>query len=182
MQMEFKNLREVSDYLRKEGWQVSQSTVYKHGNDGKIRPDVGTAYSYNAVKRYASRYLIRAETKLKINDEELQRKKTIAEVARITEQAKLAQIKRMAEVGKYILRSDLFLEMAARAAILEAGLKYMINSRAADWIEAVDGDQKKVGDLIRIMENSLNRGLNEFASITEFQVVFDFGLETEKRE
>jgi len=173
MQMEFKNLTEVTSYLKNEGWQVSQSTVYKHGQEGKIRPDIGKAYSLAAVKRYANRFLVLAKTKQTISDEDLQRKKLMAETARVTEQAKLAQIKRMSEEGKYILRSDLFLEMAARAATLEAGLKYMISSKAADWIEMVDGDQKKVGDLIRAMENGLNEGLNEFASTKEFQVVFE---------
>lgn len=173
MQMEFKNLTEVTGYLKSEGWQVSQSTVYKHGQEGKIRPDVGKVYSLAAVKRYASRYLMWAETKQKIGIEELQLAKYKAEVAWKGEQARRERIKRMAEEGKYILRSDLFLELAARAATLEAGLKYMISARAADLIEMVGGDQKKVGDLIRAMENGLNEGLNEFASTKEFHVVFE---------
>ena len=38
MSQEFKTLKEVADYLRGEGWKVAQSRVYKHVNEGRLRP------------------------------------------------------------------------------------------------------------------------------------------------
>jgi hypothetical protein len=170
---EFRNLREVAEYLKASGWKVSQSTVYKHGGEGKIRPNQEGVYSLKAVEKYAGIFLVRKETQQKIIDDELQRKKLLAEVEKLSEQARLARIKRLAEEGRYILRDDLELEMAARAASLEAGLKHIVQLRAGDWISVVTGDGKKTGDLIREMNKAIDLILNEFASMREFHIILE---------
>ena len=171
---EFKNLRAVARYLAEEGWQVTERTVYNHGKRGLIRPNKDTGiYEIKAVNRYAVTHLPLMETKEKLGAEDLSRKKTMAEVAKLTEQAKLAQIKRFAEEGKYIPREDLEMELAARAAILENSLKYMVQSKAAEWIEAVEGNTTLRAELIRVMNEDVDRMLNEFASTREFHVIFE---------
>jgi len=168
----FRNVREVVTYLKGQDWQVSQSTVYKHQREGKIKGEADGAYTLKNVLRYARGFLMLRETKRKVDDEELQRKKTKAEIWRTEEQAKLGRIKRMVEEGKYILRDQFELELAARAAVLEAGLKYTIQAKAGEWVDAVKGDHNLTGDLIRIALDSLNEALNEFASMREYHVLF----------
>jgi hypothetical protein len=177
----FRNLREVVEYLKGQDWKVSQATVYKHQSEGKIKAEADGTYLLKSVLRYARGFLMLRQVKQKVDDEELQRKKTKAEIWRTEEQAKLGRIKRMVEEGKYILREQFELEMAARAAVLEAGLKYSIQSKAGEWIDAVKGDHERTGDLIRIAVDSLNQALNEFATLKEFHVIFAI-RNTEKEE
>ena len=171
----FRNTREVAAYLRKEGWKASQSTVYKHQNEGKIKINQDGTYALKDVLKYARGFLMLREVKQKIADEDLQRQKLRAEILRIQEQAKLAQIKRMAEEGRYILRSDFELELAARAVTLEANLKFLVQDRAGEWIQSVQGDRKRTGDLIHRINDDLDTMLNEFASEREFTITMTTG-------
>jgi hypothetical protein len=181
-QENFKNLREVVAYLKGQSWKVSQATVYKHQNEGKIKSERDGTFTLKHVLRYARGFLMLREAKQKVDDEELQRRKTKAEIRRIDEQGKFARIKRMVEEGKYILRDQFELELAARAAVLEAGLKYAIQAKAGEWIDAVKGDHERTGDLIRIATDALNLALNEFATTKEFHVVFAVSKEKSRQD
>lgn len=170
---QFKNLREVVAYLQGQGWKVSQSTLYKHQGEGKIKAEADGTYTLKNLMRYAKAYLITIDGKRKLDDEELQRKKTLSEIRRIEEQAKLFKIKRMAEEGRYILRDQFELELAARAAALEAALLFMVQSRVGNWIRIVSGDFHKIQDLISDVSTAVNDALDEFASEKEFHVLFE---------
>jgi hypothetical protein len=122
--------------------------------------------------RYAKGFLTTRETKRKEDDEELQRRKTKAEIALKEEQLKRERIKRMVDEGRYILREDFEYELAARAAVIESTLKFMIQSDAGEWIAATGGNNEKTGDLIRIMDDALDRALNEFSTLREYHVLF----------
>ncbi len=173
MESEFKNLREVAAFLVSEGWQVSERTVYNHGKEGRIRPNAEGLYTIKAVNKYAAVHLERKETGLKLGDEELQKKKTMAEIAYRTEQAKLAQIKRMAEEGRYIPREDAELKMAQMMALVETGMRQMEQARAAGYISLVGGDENKLADLIRALNEDHDELLNECATSREFEVTFE---------
>jgi hypothetical protein len=177
----FKNLREVIAYLHGQGWKVSQSTLYKHQGEGKIKSEPDGTYVLKSILRYAKAYLTTREAKRKLDDEELQRKKTLAEINRIVELGKLARIKRMTEEGKYIIREQFELEVAARAAALEAALLFVVQSRVGNWIRIVAGDFHKTQDLINDVQEAVNDALNEFASEKEFHVLFD-NLPREEKE
>jgi hypothetical protein len=169
----FKNVREVVAYLKGQDWKVSQATIYKHQNEGKIKAEADGTYLLKSVLRYARGFLMLRQAKQKVDDEELQRKKTKAEIWRTEEQAKLGRIKRMVEEGRYILRDQFELELAARAAALEAALMFMVQAKAGDWIRMVAGNHQKTQDLINDMTEAHNDTLNEFASDKEFHVLFD---------
>ena len=168
----FKNLREAVAYLRGEGWKISQSTLYKHQREGKIKTEPDGSYTQKAILRYAKGYLTTQETKRKLADEELQRRKTKAEIQRNEELAKSARIKRMAQEGLYVLRADFDLELAARAAVLENGLKFAVQTYAGEWVEVVGGDHGRTGDLIQSMNDAIDRTLNEYSNLREFHVLF----------
>ena len=168
----FKNLREVVGYLREQGWKISQAGLYKHSGEGKIKSEKDGTYTQKGVMRYAKGFLTTRETKRKEDDEELQRRKTKAEIALKEEQLKRERIKRMVDEGRYILREDFEYELAARAAVIESTLKFMIQSDAGEWIAATGGNNERTGDLIRIMDDALDRALNEFATLKEYHVLF----------
>lgn len=102
----FKNLTEVARFLKGEGWKVSQSTIYKHAREGKIRAEGDGTYTHRAVMTYAKRFLMTRDTRKKIEDEEIQRKTAKKELELKEERLKQERIKRMREEGKVILRED----------------------------------------------------------------------------
>jgi len=96
----FKNLREVVAYLKEQGWKISQAGLYKHSGEGKIKSEKDGTYTQKGVMRYAKGFLTTRETKRKEDDEELQRRKTKAEIALKEEQLKRERIKRMVDEGR----------------------------------------------------------------------------------
>lgn len=173
VKQEFKNLTEVAAFLKEQGWKVAQRTVYRHGKEGKILSDPSGIYLLKAVQKYARLHLMMTDTRKKIRDDELQRNKTAAEVDKTQEQAKLARFKREILEGKYMPREEVNLELAARAGVLQDGLRYRNRTLASDLIQAVGGDQERVADLIRALDDSDRELLNQYASMKEFEVVFE---------
>lgn len=171
----FDNLIVVKDYLDKEGWQVSQSGVYKHKKEGKLLPVADGTYRQKDVDKYARTWLKLKSTGKKKQDklDELQRQKLELEQKKLQIETDRAQLKFEIEKGKYIEKERMFLEMAARAGILDAGLNHWIHTGAAEWIRLVDGDLKKISDLIATMNTGKDELLNHYARMREFQVIFD---------
>jgi hypothetical protein len=173
MEREFKNRKEVAAFLKKEGWKVSQSTFYEHSKIGMIWPDVEKKrYSLKAVLKYAKTHLVPMGTMQKKKDEDLQRKKIEAEIEWKQEQARREKIKRQKEEGELIERDRIYLELASRAAVLEAGLKGMIQIRAGEFVALVGGDEQKAAELVREITAEVDLVMNEFATMKEFEVVF----------
>ncbi len=143
----FENVPAIKEYLDDEGWQVSQSGLYKHKKEGKLAPSADGAYHQKAVDTYARTWLKRKATGKKIADEveELQRSKLKKELEKLETENTRARIKLEVEQGKYIEKDRMFLEMAARAGVLDAGLNHWIQTGTAEWIRLVDGDLKKAG-------------------------------------
>jgi hypothetical protein len=177
----FSNLLEIIEYLDAEGWKISKSSVYNHAKEGKIRPDIGKNYSMKAVINYAKTHLTTKSTRQKTRSEELQRDKTLAEIERIKEATLVDKIKRLRSEGELIEKNQVYLELAGRAAVLETDLKGMIQMRAGEFVDIVDGDEKKTGNLVRELTAEVDRVLNDFATTKEFQVIFEMGKEIEDR-
>jgi hypothetical protein len=171
-EQDFKNLNEVAQYLDREGWKVSRSTFYKHAKEGRIKGAADGTYALKAVQKYAAAFLMKRSDHQKMADEELQRKKTKAEIRRIEEQVKREQFKRMVEEGKYIPKDQLYLELAARAAVLDTGIRALIQLRCEEWISAVRGDHELTATLARVMISDFEDLVNAFATTRQFQVMF----------
>lgn len=178
----FRNIREVAEHLAASGWKIRKSAVYAHAKQGKIRPDLDGGFSQKSVEKYAAAHLQRQDTLVKTADEELQRKKVRAELERIEAQTRTERMKLAKEEGRYVLREQVDLELAARAAVIEAGLRQMVMERVPEWIELVGGNQNQVGELIRQAGEDVDRLLHEFASVKEWQVLFEMNAELGTRE
>ncbi len=169
----FSNPLEVSKYLKKAGWKVEKDTVYRGVKDGKLRAGEDGRFSREAVEKYAAAFLTKAKTRQHLKDTELSRRARQAEIELKEEQTKLARIKIAEREGRMIPREQFAMELAARAATLEAGLKHLVQDRVADWIQLVAGDQAQLPELLRVIHLDLDRALNEYASTREFHVLFE---------
>jgi len=170
---DFATKLDVLAYLEAEGWKVSKSKLYADCNKGRLSPNKSGEYEIKAVDAYAKDYLKRKETGKKI-DEELesrQRRKLDAEIRKTVAQAAKAEHDLAVAQGKYIPREDVELELTGRAAVLDSGLKYLVQSRAHEWVRLVDGDTNKITDLIEAVGNDLDQLLNGFARTDNLQLI-----------
>ena len=180
---ELKNALEVAEYLKASGWKVSKSSVYGHVKQGKLRPDPKTGtFEVKNVDRYAASYLVREAVREKDKAEDLQQKKLKWEIARLEEQTRREQLKRMTEEGKLIPRDQVELELAARAAILDTMRRNSIISRASERVALVGGDPGKIQDLIQYEMDIHAEEMTQFASTKEYQVLFEIEPQRHTKE
>jgi hypothetical protein len=172
-QASFKNARKVTAYLKEQGWKVGKTSVYDHTKAGMLRAEEDGTYTREAVEKYAALHLTKARTRQHQKDEALTRRAKETEIQLKEDQAKLVRIKIAEREGRMIPRDQVDLELAARAGVLEAGLKHLVQDRVAEWIALVAGDQAQLPELIRVMHLDIDRALNEYASTREFHVLFE---------
>ncbi|MDI6688195.1 MAG: hypothetical protein QME06_08270 [Desulfobacterales bacterium] len=171
----FSNIFTVLNYLQDDGWKISRSGLYKHQAEGKIRPEPDGTYVLKNVIKYAKTWLKRRSTGKKLieNQESLQSTKLQKEIEKLDEEIKRNRHKREVEEGKYIPRDQFEMELASRVAVLDAGWAHLNQSKAADWIETVEGNPKKAGELIAALNQAKNGILNQYATTREFQVIIE---------
>lgn len=169
---EFKNLLEVSEWLDQQGWKVSRSTLYKHAKDGRLRPDEHGAFPAKAVEKYAIQWLHKKSDSEKVKTEklaEIERKERIGYQSALRRQMEL---KLAALEGKYIEREQLYLELAARAAVLDTGIKALVRLRADAWLAVAHGRQSRMVEFMRTILADMEELINAFSSTREFHVMF----------
>lgn len=170
----FQAIADVLDYLRTD-WKVTKTSLYRHKNEGKILPQESGAYLKRDVERYAKTWLKKKSTGKKVSEkmDELQREKLERELKLLDLEGRRKELALGKDLEKYIPREQMEIELAARAGVLEAGLKHWVQSRAAEWVRLVEGDSKKVGDLINMMNQDLNEHINSYALSAEHQIIID---------
>jgi hypothetical protein len=175
---------EVLNYLVAAGWKVTRASLYRHQQMGKIVPDETGAYRQKDVDKYARTFLKQIATGKRVSEkmDELQRKKIQLEIDNQEEDLKRKRWNREREEGKYIKRDEVELELAARAGILDVGLKHWIKAHAADLIRLAGGDMAKVGELISVMARQMDEYINAYAAPMEFTVTIDGSSEPEGQD
>ena len=171
----FENIAAVLDYLQEKGWKATKTSLYRHQSEGKFLPQSNGTYPQKAVDKYANTFLKQQSTGKRVQtkiDEAYIRKADLEEKT-LELELKRKQFSFDKEQLKFVPKEQMEIELAARAGILDAGLKHMIQSRVADWTRTVNGDIKKAGDLINIMTRDLDEHINSYATSREYEVVID---------
>lgn len=171
----FATLADVLDYLVSSGWRITKTSLYRHHREGKISPQRDGAYAVRDVDRYARAFLKETATGKKVSAkvDELQRQKLERELANLDLEIKRKALAYDRDTQRVINRDLVEIELAGRAAVLDAGLKHWIQSRAAEWTRLVAGDIGKVSELVNLMTRDVDEHLNSYASPIEYQVVLD---------
>ncbi len=174
-EMRIENIAAILDYLKAAGWKVTRTSLYRHRSEGKILPEKCGQFSQKDVDKYAKNWLKQQSTGKRVSTktDELQREKLELELKNLQLDSERKKFQHEKEQGKYIPKEQMEIELAARAGILDAGLKHWIQSRAADWIRTVNGDTKKVGDMINMMNKDMDEHINSYASTKEYMVIID---------
>ena len=73
--------------------------------------------------------------------------------------------------GKYILRDDFEMELAARAVVLESGLRHLIRSRLPEFMATAGAEENKIPGSVEQLNTALDSLMNDFANTEKFQVM-----------
>lgn len=177
-------IADVLTYLKEAGWKVTKTSLYRHHKEGKIAPRADGTYGQKETDKYARTWLKQQSTGKRLSEktDELQRKKLEQELQNEALKYQHKKLRYEKDLGKYVPKEQVELDLAGRAGILEAGLKNWVQSNAAGWIRLVDGDMKKVGELINYVIRELDEHINSYASDLDYHVVIDREEEEEQQD
>jgi uncharacterized coiled-coil protein SlyX len=180
----FGSLAHVLEYLQEQGWKIQKTALYRHHQEGKIRPESDGSFQKKDVDRYAKTFLKQQATGKRVNDQldEMQRRKLDLERENLELEIKRKTLAYHKEQGLYIPRDRMEMELAGRAAMLESTIKHSFQAHAGDYIHEVDGDIKKAANLINLMTLHLNESINRYATMKEFEFILDLSDEEAPEE
>ena len=169
----FRNRVAVFQYLRSQNIKIGRSKLYQDADSGKLRMQRDGSILQSDVDIYIRAFLSPKQKAAAYADiNVLQKEKLEKENKKLDEQiAKLAW-DREREAGKYLLRSDFEMELAARAAVLQTSLRQMAQTKVYDWIAVCRGDHGKASDVAAMIAAEIDTVLNDYATTDRFQVIF----------
>ncbi len=164
----------VYEYLKEEGWQIGRSQFYEHIKQKKLRPRKGV-FALAAVERYAKRWLKHSETGQKVNEKLDQMQEETAELAlkRARVNFERDEYELNVKKGRYITREEHELAIVGRAVAFMAHLNHSVQTRVADWIELVGGNQGLAPDLVAAIVAEIELRMGDFAADVEIDVIME---------
>lgn len=173
MQDKFKNVLAVLEHLNGEGFKVGRNKIYEDAKVGLLRVQKDKSVLGADVKLYSATL-----KKIDGNDVDLtedQRTKTRKEIEKLDLQNAKLQFELDKEKGKYLEKRKFAMEMAARAGVLDLGVRNMFQVNVAEYIAMVGGDVMKANRLIERMNLDFDKIMNSFATTDTFQVMIISG-------
>lgn len=169
----YKNRKAALEALKREGYKIAKSKLYNDVKSGLLRMQADGRILEKDLEAYARKSRLVKPEALAEDEKShgMQITKAKREIEKLEEQILKLRLERETLEGKHISREEFVMEMAARAAALDAGLRHMIRSRLADWIELVKGDSASASLLYEAMNADVDRRLNEYARMGKFQVI-----------
>jgi len=170
----FENLLRVKEHLNRLGYKIGKSKIYKDRKDGLIRIEPDGTVKESSVKTYIRKANLEnlAEKAAADQGPSILTQKAERELEKLEEQIEDLRFKRSITQGDYIQRTDFEMELAARAAVLDAGLRHLVHSSLGDWVALVEGNPKKIPILLERINDDLDQKFNEFATMKMFHVIF----------
>jgi hypothetical protein len=177
------NLRAGRQFLVNLGWQISQTQIYKHREQGKLRAPSSGEYSVADLLRYARKYLNRTDGAPVIReDDNLVQEKTLAEIRKAKAQAIAWEVKARGLSEKYVTRAWHERELTARALLFRSGIENFIYGNAAEIISLVGGDSLKNQDLVVFMLNKSEEWLATYSTDRVHEIVIPIPEENDEEE
>lgn len=177
----FPNRLEAWQYLQDSGWQIGRSQFYQHCKEGRLVREKDGTYRRERVDKYASLHCRLMETGEKVNDTlaRMAEEKAATELEREKVRLEKERHDMALRKGDYVPRDEVELMIVGRAVAMLAHLKAMVQMRAGDWIELVEGQQERAQELIAVLWDGIEEHLAVFAKDIEFDVIFEKNTERE---
>lgn len=169
----FKNPDKVWRYLRAQGYKVSRAVCYLAAKDGRLMLEADGGVLLSSVERFIALAGLTKPAADSVDAGLRADEKAREEIAHLRAKRQLTEFNLEREQGRYMLKSDFGREVAARAGVLEQGLKNLFRTRMVDLIHMVGGDQAKLQTAQDWLVMELDALLTEYASVERFHVIFE---------
>ena len=156
--------------LQDAGYKISDAQFYRHCEKGMVRINPDGSILESEIRGYAVNLKRVTGNIQDLNN--LQSQKTKKEVEKLRLQNAKLRFDQEKEEGKYILRADLYSELASRAAVFDTGFRHTFNVCVREWIALVGGKPEKSADLLQALNQALDEQLNSYATIKTYHILF----------
>ncbi len=169
---QWSNKTHIYDYIRGEGWVNPKTGTFSQGWFYRTFKVAGDKATQADVDKYIELMgLIQGDESDEKAFGELSEKKKKIELE--NEKLKLEIEKRQIELdvmqGKYIERTEVYLEFAGRITVLDVGLRGNYKAIAAQIIKIVGGKPSKQTELLTLLNKKLDAQMNRFADMKSFK-------------
>lgn len=165
------NLMAVVAFLKVQGYKIAKSKLYKDAAAGLIKANADGTVAETEARAYAQRYLKKiagGEDDSAMNA--LYRQKAEAELAKTRAQEEKIRFELERERGNFMARDLVLVEFAIKWTAIEAAIRHLVRSRAADWMHMAGADGKKNDMFIDLISAELDELFNELAEIEELRI------------
>lgn len=170
LHLKFSSLRKATEALYNAGYEVSKSKMSRDKKNGLIDFNSDGSVDQKEVEKY-SRLLKKREAALEDNHEKAA-VKSDWEIKNLQIQHEKRVFELEKDMGKYIERAMFEAELAARAAILETGLKHYFSSKIQELVTLVGGKPEKSPEFMQRLNALVDEELSRYATTKNFHVVF----------
>ena len=170
----FKDYKAVLAHIRDElGRKIGQTKFFEDIKKARLKKQPDGSFKLRDVERYAAS-LPMAGTSDTVAERaaDRQRRKEEADIRKAEAAAEREEFDLSVKKGKFVPKSEVHLELAARAVTLSAGIKTAFEARLLDLVAVVDGNPKKAAPLIEHLESVLDEAFNEYSREMTFEVAF----------
>lgn len=168
--LKFPSLRKAVAALYNAGYEISRSKMSRDKKNGLIDFNPDGSVDQKEVEKY-SRLLKKREAALEDNHEKAAIKSDWEiRNLQVKHERQVFELER--DKGKYIERAMFEAELAARAAILETGLKHYFSSKIQELVAVVGGKPEKSSDFMQRLNAVVDEELSRYATTKNFHVVF----------
>lgn len=169
----FSNRKEVLLYLNRQGYAVKKTKLYDDCKKGLLRLEADKSVLESSIKSYIRKAGLEKPTEKAADDRtDLMTQRAEAELQKVQGQVREMEFKRGILEGEYVRKTDFELELASRAAVLDTGIRHMIHSNIAEWVDMVGGDSTRIPAILEKINDDLDNKFDEFASMKNFHVIF----------
>lgn len=167
-----KDWRAVLAYVGENGRKLGKTKLFDDIRKGRLKKQPDGTFKQRDVDRYmASLPMAGTPDVVAEKAADRQRRKEEEEIRRIRAVADKEEFDLQVKKGRYILKEQVHLELAARAVTLASGLKTAFEAQHLDLVALVEGNPKKGAALVEKLEAILDEALNEYSREMEFEVV-----------
>ncbi len=166
--------RAVLAHVDENGRKLGKTKLFDDIKKGRLKKQPDGTFKQRDVDRYmASLPMSGTPDVVAEKAADRQRRKEEEEIRRIRAVADKEEFDLQVKKGRYILKEQVHLELAARAVTLASGLKTAFEAQHLDLVALVDGNPKKGAALVEKLETMLDEALNEYSREMEFEVIFE---------
>lgn len=165
--------RAVLAYVEENGRKLGKTKMFEDIKKGRLKKQPDGTFRQRDVDRYmASLPMAGTPDAVAEKAADRQRRKEEADIRKAEADAEARTFDLAVKKGRYVLKDQVHLELAARAGTLSSGLKTAFEAQGLDIVSLVEGNPKRCTALIERLESILDEALNEYSREMEFEVIF----------